>query len=60
MAHFSGTGPPDTRCSQCNWFQPSRKAHMGRCNMYFALTNEEGDLIDNNNDSCRYFEKRRP
>jgi hypothetical protein len=72
QAHFAGSGPAGTHCSQCaflGYYQNKRnsageitqsKLRKGACAKYFELTNQHGPVLDGDPPSCRHFQPRPP
>jgi hypothetical protein len=68
MAFWAGTGPANTTCRECMFFdhQKSYYAKKGigggslnpaRCKKYSALANRHGDKIEHGTRACKYFER---
>jgi len=58
MAHFSGTGPDNTYCFGCMFFN-RESLESGWCDKYAQLTNVHKQIFYAGNMSCRYFENIR-
>lgn len=56
MAHFAGSGPPDTYCRGCIFwgYQRGGKRFDG-CRKYQQLMHQDGPKIRGTNASCRYY-----
>jgi hypothetical protein len=63
MAHFPGTGPAGTSCSQCTYFWDGSERSAGGCREFVRLrAKKERKVlrIPPSTPSCRYFNQRRP
>ena len=67
MAYFAGTGPPDTICRDCVFWNYMLKDHwaLGQraaaaCHMHKKLSQQKGHVppVPAGTPSCKYFEPR--
>lgn len=68
MAHFARTGPVNTTCRECIFWEHGShdyRAKNGkyrgliepaRCRKYRQITSQQGDKIPDDAPSCKYFE----
>ena len=59
MAHLPGTGPGDTRCGECSYFQRRRQTDMmGRCRKAAGMRGKTVmrlDTIPEDTYSCKFW-----
>lgn len=67
MAYWAGTGPPQTTCRECAFYQfNGYKSNRGNyrggslkmeiCNKYLAMMGTNGSKVPFETPSCKYFE----
>lgn len=57
MAHFAGTGPVGSHCTDTKYTRGCRFYDKERCIKYRELTNEVGAKIAGNPPACKYYEE---
>jgi len=67
MAHFAGSGPPSTTCSDCVHYGYLRTGRNGKirhrkraCGKFPKLTGKHGPDVPPDTPSCRHFEPKAP
>jgi hypothetical protein len=66
MAYFRGTGPFATTCGSCTNHGYMRQAASGKlykvwgCLAYKKLTGRHGPEVARENESCKYYERKKP
>jgi hypothetical protein len=60
MAHWAGTGPPDTTCRSCIHFQADARGPRGFCERYRELMPhvKSKKKFDRHTQACRYYEPK--
>jgi hypothetical protein len=57
MAHFAGTGPADSYCATCIYWQVQGKRTSPSCEKFRSLTNGKNTpLIPAGTPACRHYE----
>ena len=58
MAHFAGTGPDNTTCGGCAFWQTDNPKRKPICKKYRMMTGDDRKPVPHGTSSCRYFERR--
>lgn len=67
MAYWAGTGPKNSTCRECTFFDHAKRYYAkrgmnggslkpARCTKYSALCSQAGGLIPHATPACKYFE----